>query len=317
MNEQVVIKKISVVIPVYFNELNLPPLRERLLSALEPEEFDFEIVLVDDGSQDGSYSILKEFSAKDPRFKVIKLSRNFGSFIACLAGLRNITGDCAVVISADLQDPPELIPKMVQQWREGHKIVLAVREEREDSLAVRAMSAIYYKLMRRFALRNMPVGGFDFFLVDKVAVDIIANIKEKNTSLPGLVLWIGFPKKILYYTRKERELGRSMWTFSKKIKYFIDSFTAFSYFPLRLASLAGTATAILGFFYGLLTVVLQLFFHKAPEGWSALMVVVLVLGGIQLLTLGVIGEYLWRNFDEPRNRPAYIIEETVGIKKAV
>tara|TARA_B100000686_G_C16796004_1_gene982399 strand:+ start:1739 stop:2692 length:954 start_codon:yes stop_codon:yes gene_type:complete len=304
---------ISVVIPVYFNELNLTPLKERLLEALGRGGFDFEIIFVDDGSRDSSFSILKCFTAEDSRIKIIKLSRNFGSFVACLAGLSNVSGDCAVVISADLQDPPELIPDMVSQWIEGHKVVLAVREDREDPLVVRVMSALYYKLMRRFALKDMPPGGFDFFLIDREVIKVIVKIKEKNTSLPGLVLWLGFPKKLLYYTRKERELGNSMWTFSKKIKHFIDSFTAFSYFPLRLASVAGMITAILGFFYGFLIVVLQLIFQKAPEGWSALMVVVLILGGIQLLTLGVIGEYLWRNFDETRSRPTYIIEEAVGI----
>ncbi|SVE45116.1 uncharacterized protein METZ01_LOCUS497970, partial [marine metagenome] len=235
------------------------------------------------GSRDSSFSVLRKFAEEDDRFKTIKLSRNFGSSVASLAGLRNASGDCALVISADLQDPPELIPDMVRQWRKGNKIVLAVRQGREDPLAVRMMSALYYKILRQFALKDMPPGGFDFFLIDRAVIDIVVNIEEKNTSLPGLILWVGFPKKLLYYTRKERLFGKSMWTFSKKIKYFIDSFTAFSYFPLRLASVVGTVTAILGFCYGLLTGILQLFFHRAPEGWSALMVVVLVLGGIQLL----------------------------------
>jgi dolichol-phosphate mannosyltransferase len=307
--------KISIIVPVYFNEMNLHGLFGRLYPACSDPEHEYEFVFVDDGSEDGSYSILKTYAEKDARVKIIKLSRNFGSFVASLAGIRNSTGDCVVVISADLQDPPEKIPEMVREWRNGYRVVLAVREAREDAFWIRQASALFYRLLRKFALKDMPPGGFDFFLVDRRVADILSSMEEKNTSLIGLVLWTGFNRKLLYYTRLEREHGRSMWTLTKKVKYFIDSFTAFSYSPIRLVSILGCLISFLAFLY--ITLIFLMYFMgiSTPTGWSATMVVILMTSGIQLILLGVIGEYLWRNFDETRKRPVYIIDHTVGIEK--
>jgi len=304
--------KISIVIPVYFNELNLPSLMERLLALSKNSEFEFEYIFVDDGSKDKSFPLLQEIASKDDRVKLIKLSRNFGSFVASLAGIRNATGDCLTVISADLQDPPELILEMAKEWQSNGKVILAVRKDRKDSIFVKLTSSFFYWFMKKFVLSDMPLGGFDFFLIDKKVAQIVSQMQEKNTSLIGLILWLGFDRRIIYYTREKRDQGKSMWTFRKRFNYFIDSVTAFSYLPLRLASILGIIISSGGFLYigYIFTMYSQM---NPPPGWAALMVVVLFVSGIQLIILGVIGEYLWRNFEETRKRPTYVIDETMRI----
>lgn len=300
-------KKLTIVIPVYFNELNLHPLMVELeKSILKEKELDFELIFVDDGSKDNSYSVLKEIAQKNSFVKIIKLSRNFGQHVAILAGLSRSTGDCATVISADLQDPPELILDMVKKWKEGNNVVLAVREQRED---VTLFIKLYYFMLRKFALNNYPEGGFDFFLIDRKVIDVLNSIEEKNSSLMGQILWTGFKTVMIKYERKERKIGKSKWTFRKKVKLFIDSFTAFSYQPIKIISIIGFITAIIGFLAGFAILFRKLFFNIPVEGWASIMVVLLFLSGVQMLMLGVIGEYLWRNFDESRRRPVFIVEE--------
>jgi len=302
-------KRISIVIPVYFNELNLPHLFPRLISvANQASDYQFEFLFVDDGSWDSSYALLREFAEKDNRAAVIKLSRNFGSLGAILAGLKYSTGDCAAIISADLQDPPELIVQMIEKWEMENKVVMAVREQREDSFFTKVCARIYYYLMRRFVLHDMPIGGFDFVLIDRKVIDILTTIKEKNTSLMGLILWSGFKRSILYYTRREREHGKSMWTLSKKIKYFIDSFVAFSYAPIRFLQFTGISLALAGFIYAVFIAIRRIMYGFPIPGISALIVINLVIGGVQLIMLGILGEYLWRNTDETKNRPVFIVE---------
>ena len=306
--------KVSIIVPVYFNELNLPALMDRLLALSSDNTYEFEYIFIDDGSGDNSYAILQEFAAKDSRIKVIKLSRNFGSFVASLAGIRNATGDCLTIISADLQDPPELILEMAKEWKSGYKVVLAVRKGRKDSVIVELTSSFFYWVMKKFVMSNMPPGGFDFFLIDKKVAQIVSRCQEKNTSLAGLILWLGFDRKLIHYNRAKRDLGKSMWTFRKRFKYFIDSITAFSYLPLRVASILGVAISIFGFLYIGYIFYLYFFIMIPPPGWSTIMVVILFVSGIQLIILGVIGEYLWRNFDETRKRPVYVVDEVIGIK---
>jgi dolichol-phosphate mannosyltransferase len=302
-------KKISIVIPVYFNELNLPHLFPRLLNVADQNSnYQFEFVFVDDGSGDLSYPLLREFAEKDNRAVVIKLSRNFGSFRAILAGLEYSTADCAAIISADLQDPPELIPQMIEKWEDGNKVVMAVRERREDHVISQYFSRIYYSLMRRFALKSMPIGGFDFVLIDRKIINILTTIKEKNTSLMGLILWSGFQQSIIHYTRRKREHGKSMWTLSKKIKYFIDSFVAFSYAPIRLFQFLGIGLSFLGFIYAVFISIRRIIYGFPVPGLSALLIIILVVGGVQLIMLGILGEYLWRNVDETKKRPVFIVE---------
>jgi glycosyltransferase involved in cell wall biosynthesis len=305
-------KKLSIIIPVYYNEKNLQHTYERLSQEVLLHLPSYEIILVDDGSHDDSYAIALKLRETDPNIKVIKLSRNFGQHIAIYAGLEHAKGDCAVVISADLQDPPSLILQLFAKYLEGYKIVVAIREKREDKPSQKLFSACYYKLMRRFALNNMPQGGFDCFLADKQVIDVLVSVEEKNTSLFAQILWLGFKRTEIYYTRQSRELGTSRWTLSKKIKLTLDSLLAFSYAPIRIISAVGIIDCIASLIYAVYIVCQKLIFG-ANAGWSSLMIAIMFSSGVQMLTLGIIGEYLWRNFDESRKRPLYVLEEKHGL----
>lgn len=309
-------KKLSIVIPVYFNEPNLPDLYAKLSeNVLSRLNMAYEIIMVDDGSGDNSYQVMQELRKNDRNIKLVKLSRNFGSHAAILAGLTHASGDCATVISADLQDPPEIILKMLDKWNAESKVVLAVRKDREEPATQKAFSNTYYKLMQKFALPGMPDGGFDCFLVDKQVVSVLKNMEEKNTTLMGQVIWCGFSHDIIYYTRKTREKGESRWTLGKKIKLFVDSFVSFSYFPIRLVEVIGVLFSMCSLIWLICILLVKLFGGIDTAGWTTLMAVVLLSSGLILITLGVIGEYLWRIFDAVRKRPVFIVEETKGIEE--
>jgi dolichol-phosphate mannosyltransferase len=305
---------ISIVVPVYFNSGSLRPLHERLAAVATALPDDvFEFVLVDDGSGDDSFSILTELSEKDARVRALRLSRNFGSNAAILAGLTHCRGDAVVVISADLQDPPEKIPDLIARWRQGCQVVMAARRARQDPWPDKLLAAAANRLLRRFVFPGYPPDGFDFVLIDRRVRDILARLQEKNSYIYGQMLWAGFKRDTIFYDRQARSAGKSRWTFSKKIKYFIDIFTGFSYLPLRLASLAGLMLSAVGFLYALLIVTLRIMGKMPVVGWSALAVVVLITSGTQLLILGVLGEYLWRSLDETRRRPPFIVAEHVNV----
>lgn len=306
--------KVSIIVPIYYNELNIPQLYEQMKEKiLSRTDFEAEIVCVDDGSKDGSYKALLELREKDDRFKVVKLSRNFGSHTAILAGFAHATGDCMTMVAADLQEPLEIIIEMYEKWKQGKKVVIAVRKDREDGFFQKLFSNTYYSLMQKYALKDMPSGGFDCFFIDKKVRDVLVSMNEKNSSIVGQVLWAGFEMDKIYYVRKKREIGESKWTLSKKIKLFIDSFMAFSYVPIRFISTLGIVISIVGFILAVFLIVNKFMFNVPVQGWTTMMITLLMLSGIQMLTLGVIGEYLWRNFDESRGRPTYIVEETHGI----
>ncbi|WP_313016174.1 glycosyltransferase family 2 protein [Acetoanaerobium noterae] len=306
--------KVSIIVPIYYNELNIPHLYEQMKEKiLSRTDFEAEIVCVDDGSKDGSYKALLELREKDNRFKVVKLSRNFGSHTAILAGFAHATGDCMTMVAADLQEPLEIIIEMYEKWKQGKKVVIAVRKDREDGFFQKLFSNTYYSLMQKYALKDMPSGGFDCFFIDKKVRDVLVSMNEKNSSIVGQVLWAGFEMDKIYYVRKKREIGESKWTLSKKIKLFIDSFMAFSYVPIRFISTLGIFISIVGFILAVFLIVNKFMFNVPVQGWTTMMITLLMLSGIQMLTLGVIGEYLWRNFDESRGRPTYIVEETHGI----
>jgi dolichol-phosphate mannosyltransferase len=304
---------LSIIIPSYNEEENLPVLYERLKHVAETLEHTFEFIFVDDGSSDGSFQCLEDLARKDSRVKVIKFSRNFGSHAACLAGLAQATGDACTFLSADLQDPPEMIVTLISEWARGYEVVFGIREWGKESS--RLFPKIYYKAVRRFALKNMPETGTDVFLIDRKVVDAVVSIREKNTSIFGLILWSGFKQTIVQYRKGMRQKGISKWTLGKKIKLFIDTFVSFSYIPLRLISVVGIMLAFLGFLYAFFIVFNRLFFSVPVEGWASLMVVLLVVSGTQLVFLGILGEYLWRNFDETRKRPPFIIDRMIGFKE--
>jgi glycosyltransferase involved in cell wall biosynthesis len=305
---------ISIVVPVYHNAPSLPDLLLKLQELAARNSTDaFEFIFVDDGSKDNSFSVLTGLARQDSRVNIVKLSRNFGSNAALLAGIGQCKGDAAAAIAADLQDPPELIHDMLTLWRQGNKVVLAARKDRGDPGLTSLLADAFYALFRRFAVSTMPARGFDFFLIDRQVYHLINTIQENNAYLMGLILWLGFDPQIMYYDRRKREerYGRSMWTFAKKLKYFADSFVAFSYVPVRAASLLGITVSILGLLYALIVVLARLFLDIHAEGWASLMVVLLIVSGAQLLMMGILGEYLWRNLDETRRRPRYIVDQIV------
>lgn len=300
---------ISVVVPVYFNSHTLPALLERLrLVADQVPSSQFEFVFVDDGSRDNSFEILSAASALDPRVRAIRLSRNFGSNIGILAGLAHASGDAMVVISADLQDPPEMIVEMVSAWREGVDVVLAARQSREDPWLSRTLANTFNILFRKLAFADFPAGGFDFMLVSRRVAQILVQMSEKNSYIFGQVMWVGFQRRVLYYDRAERAGGKSRWTLTRKIKYFIDAFAAFSYLPIRLAAVLGFLLAFAGVGYGTLLAVLLLAGIPFEQGHAAIFISVLIGSGVQLVIVGMIGEYLWRVLEEARNRPLYIVD---------
>jgi dolichol-phosphate mannosyltransferase len=303
-------KRLSILVPIYFNEPNIPYTVPRLqaLSGQMPD-FDFEYVFVDDGSQDDSLKMLLDARDKDPRIKVVKLSRNFGSMSAIQAGLGYVTGDCVGIIAADLQDPPELFSQMADLWAKGNKVVLAVRADREESFGQKLFSAAYYLLMRKFALRDYPSGGFDFLLIDKQIVSELREINEKNTNIMSLVYWLGHTRVMIPYVRESRKHGKSRWTLAKKIKLFVDSFVNFSYAPIRFMSFLGFVTAGISFAYGVFVIASLLFGNIPVRGYTTLVALITFLLGLVMIMLGVIGEYVWRVLDETRNRPGYIVDD--------
>jgi dolichol-phosphate mannosyltransferase len=307
--------KLSLIIAAFNEEQSLPLLYERIIRLdWRALGMEIEIIFVDDHSRDRTLPILKGFAAQDSRVKWLRFSRNFGSHKAFTAGLEYATGDAAVILAADLQDPPETIPLLVDKWRAGAKVVWAVRGARAGESGVNKIFArLYYLLMRRYAIADLPQTGADFLLMDRVVMDALRAAPERNTSLLALVQWMGFEQAQIVYTKEARQAGVSKWTFFKRIKLAVDSFVSFSYVPIRLMSLLGFCSAALGFLYALFLVIRRFLYEAPIEGWTSLICVVLITSGVQLIMLGVLGEYLWRTFDESRRRPRYLIEESHGI----
>jgi polyisoprenyl-phosphate glycosyltransferase len=302
---------VSIIVPVYHNAASLPDLLQRFQDLAGRNAGDqFEFLFVDDGSKDDSFAVLQTLADAEPRVRIVKLSRNFGSNAALMAGLDQARGDAAAVIAADLQDPPELIHDMLAAWRGGRKVVLAARETRDDPGLTSLLADLFYTAFRQFAIKTMPKRGFDFFLVDRQVRQLIGQIQESNAYLMGLILWLGFDPAVIHYHRQAREkrYGTSMWNFTRKVKYFIDGFVAFSYMPVRVASMMGIGLATVGILYACAVVLLRLIWGVPTDGWASLMVVLLVVSGAQMVMTGVLGEYLWRNLDETRKRPRFIIE---------
>lgn len=307
--------KITVITPCYFNELNIPDYAIRMIENEKtfPTDVTFEYLLIDDGSKDGTWNEMVKFQILYPgKVKIIKLVRNFGSTNAVFSSLPYSTGDCNVVISADLQDPPELILKMYENWQKGFKLVLANRTNREEPLLQKLVSNTTHKLVKKFGLKNLPNGGFDMNLFDVEIKDILIKMDEKNTFFPFLLMWLGYEFVSIPYVRRKRELGTSTYTLSKKIKAFVDSFVAFSFFPIRLISVLGLILGILAFIYGLIVIFGKVFGFVDSTGWSSMMVVILFVSSFQMIALGIIGEYVWRGLEASRNRPSYLIEKKLG-----
>ncbi len=309
---------ISIVTAFYNEAENLPLFRERVNALAASLQERVEIVLLDDHSTDASVDFAKQWASEDARVQYIRLSRNSGSHAAFSAGLAYCTGDCAVLLAADLQDPPETVPQLLQRWRDGSHVVWAVRLAREgESRTTKTFAAAYYWLMRRIALPTMPAKGADFLLVDRKVVDEFNAITEKNTSILAMILWMGFRQSFVPYIKQARHGGKSKWTLGKKLKLFVDSLTSFSYVPIRAMSFVGFSMVMAGFLYALLVIAGRLAgWIQTGTGFAALMTVLLAGQGITMMMLGVLGEYIWRTYDEARGRPRYIVEEYIHAAEA-
>ena len=306
---------LSVVVAAYNEQASLEELHSRI-TALDWTALGVraEILFVDDHSTDGTPVVLQRLASADPRVKVLRFSRNFGSHKAFSAGLEHCSGDAAVILAGDLQDPPETIPDLVAKWREGARVVWAVRAAREGvSAGNRLLSGLYWRLMRRFADVQPPKEGADFLLVDRCVIDVLKASPEKHTSLLALIQWMGFAQQQISYVKAARRHGSTKWTLRKKLKLAVDSFVSFSYFPIRVMSGCGFVFALSGFIYALVVAGRAIALGSPVEGWASLMCVVLIVSGVQLILLGVLGEYLWRAFDEIRGRPRYIIEKRINL----
>ncbi len=303
----------SIIIPVYYNEGSIDKtfniLNEKVIS--KNEDLSCELIFIDDGSKDNSLNEILNLKNKQlDLIRVIKFTRNFGQISAINAGYKYAKGKCIITISADLQDPPEIINEMINyHFKDKYEIVICTRESRDESFLRRKTSDIFYKVIKKLSFPNMPSGGFDYALISRNIRDIILDKQETNPFWQGQLLWTGHRTKFIPYKRDERKIGISRWTFSKKIKYLIDGVMSYSYFPLRLMSVVGSLVAITGFLYAIVIILARIFGNVVPYGWAPIMVVILLLSGIQMLMIGIVGEYLWRVLDQVRNRQPYIIEK--------
>lgn len=314
MSTAMAAKTLSVIVPVYYNADSLPILFERLRSVeqtlLQRHDVALQLIFVNDGSRDQSQAALVEIKQQRPEATIVRLSRNFGAVHASRAGFGFVAGDAFVILAADLQDPPELLLDMVPRWLGGSKFVIAVRASREDPCLSRAYSWLYYRLLRFLVLPDYPESGFDIALMDRAMLEPMRNC-SKNAFTPLLAYWLGYQPDVVSYHRPKREHGRSGWTFTKKIKAFLDVMLGFSATPIRLISGVGVVVAAASFAFGMAVVVNALFGNIPVSGYAALASLITFLLGTIIVMLGIIGEYLWRIFDEVNRRPESVIDEVL------
>tara|TARA_B100001250_G_scaffold414269_1_gene451623 strand:+ start:1124 stop:2086 length:963 start_codon:yes stop_codon:yes gene_type:complete len=309
MNNENQRKLLSVISPVYNEAENIDEFYSRVLSSTKDLNLEIEIVYVNDGSQDKTIQIINKQIEKDNRITAIDLSRNFGKEIALTAGLDHACGDAVIVIDGDLQDPPEIIPKLVEKWLHGYDVVNAKRIERKgEGFFKRLTSYIYYRLLFHISDINIPMDTGDFRLLDRNAVNALLKLREKHRYMKGLFAWVGFKQEEIEYQREARYKGKTKWSFFGLFNLAFDGLTSFSILPLRLASTVGFVSALFGFFYGAIIVIKRVFFQEPVVGFTSLVVLITFFGGIQLLSIGIIGEYIGRIFNETKNRPLYIVK---------
>lgn len=304
---------ISVVLPVFNEVMNLRPFYDELMAEIEAlREVDWEIIFVDDGSTDASAEIVLSLRAQDARVKLLRLSRNFGSHAALTAGLRYAQGDAAVIMSVDLQDPPEIIPNLLKEWKNGHHVVWGIRRTRKDPWSKKFLAGLFYRFFRKVALPDFPEGGMDLSLFDRRVINELLEIHDRHGYLFATVHWMGFRQACVPYDRAVRLGGVSKWSLARRFKAAIDLIVSFSYFPIRFMSYLGLTVSLLSFLYAIELVFEKVFLGKGGVGWPSLMVTILFLGGVQLTMMGVLGEYLWRATEQVKGKPPYIIMEAVG-----
>lgn len=303
----------SIIIPVFNEEAVLPELHERLTRSLEELDGPFEVILIDDGSKDGSLEILRRLHREDPRFKVLSFSRNFGHQTAVTAGLNHARGEAIFIMDADLQDPPEILPRFIEKWREGYQVVYAVRRKRKEGPLKRAAYASFYRILHYLSDIDIPLDTGDFCLMDRQVVSVLNQMPERNRFVRGIRSWAGFRQIGLEYERSARQAGETKYTLNKLLKLAFDGIISFSHLPLRLASVFGFIVSVFSFLYGIATVLQKIFTDTTVPGYATTIVMVTFIGGVQLISIGIIGEYLGRIYDEVKERPLYILKDSLGL----
>lgn len=309
-------KKISILIPCYNEEKSLPLLYPELKKLMDSQrEYEWEVLFVNDGSQDNTISIIKSLREKDERISYVDLSRNFGKENAMLAGVDYVTGDSMVIIDADLQDPPSLIPEMLNYWEEGYQDVYAKRADRgRESWLRKKLSLLFYKILDKSTRFDVLQNVGDFRLLDRQCINALKHLRESERYTKGLFCWIGYRKKEIVFDRGDRVAGESNWSFWSLFNLAIEGITSFTTAPLRLATVSGFIIALCAFIYALYFITKTLLFGDPVQGFTTLIVIILFMGGIQLISIGILGEYIGRIFNETKNRPTYIANEYNGKK---
>jgi glycosyltransferase involved in cell wall biosynthesis len=303
-------QSLAVVIAAYNEAEALPGMHARLSAVLDGLGLDSRVLYVDDGSIDATWPVLQELAARDPRVGLLRLSRNFGKELALTAGLDRVDADAVVVLDADGQDPPELLPQFVQRWREGHDVVFGTRGSRlGESWLKKRTARAFYRVMNRLSETGIPADTGDFRLMSRRVVDALRGLRERQRFMKGLFAWVGFPQVSITYERQPRIAGRTKFNYWRLWNFALEGITGFSTAPLRVATYLGLGTALVSFAYGVWVVVRTLLWGDPVQGWPTMMVVVLFLGGVQLMALGVIGEYLGRLYLESKQRPLYLVQE--------
>jgi glycosyltransferase involved in cell wall biosynthesis len=309
-------QKLSLVVPVY----NEQDVLEKFFATVEPilqsTGMDFEVVCVNDGSKDNTLTILLKMQLQKQYIKIIDLSRNFGKERALIAGMDNASGDVIIPLDVDLQDPPEAILKLVEKWREGFQVVFTVRPNRHnDSLLKRKTSALFYKSYNKIAVVPIQQDVSDFCLIDRIALDSVLQLRERSRFTKGIIAWVGYKTTVIELERAPRLAGESKWSLWKLWNFALDGITGFSTVPLRFWSYVGGAVSLIAFLYGIVILINTLIHGRDVPGYASLMLVILFLGGIQLLSLGILGEYLGRVYTEVKGRPLYIVQQVYSPKK--
>jgi polyisoprenyl-phosphate glycosyltransferase len=304
-------KLISIIVPVYNEEEVVVQFYARLKENLKD---NYEIIFIDDGSADQTLNLIKDIANNDQKVKILSFSRNFGHQFAITAGIDHCEGDAAIIIDADLQDPPEVIPEMIKKWKDGYNVVFAVRKKRKgENFFKRATASVFYRLIKHISNIEIPLDTGDFRLIDKKVIETLKKMPEKSRFMRGLVSWVGFKQVALEYEREKRFAGKTKYPMRKMVNFALEGITSFSFFPLRLISLLGMMISFLTFVFILVVLWLRLFTSWTITGWTSLMLAILFLGGIQIIAIGILGEYLAKVFGEVKNRPHYILNEKINL----
>jgi glycosyltransferase involved in cell wall biosynthesis len=303
---------ISVVVPVFNEQENLPTLYSRLVDVLDRTGEPYELIFIDDGSRDTSLELLHRFAQDDARVVVVELARNFGHQVAISAGLDHARGDGTVIMDADLQDPPEVLPQFMAKWREGYEVVYAIREQRKEGWLKRMAYASFYRLLQRVAQVEIPLDAGDFCIMDRRVVDLLVGMPERNRFVRGIRSWVGLHQIGLSYERQARYSGQSKYTFTRLVYLALDGLVSFSFLPLRVITVLGFIVSAVSILLAVLYTIQKITIGLSPPGFATLTVAIFFLSGVQLVTIGVIGEYVGRIFDEVKRRPLYVVRQVLN-----